>query len=137
MHKQFGEARSALRYFEELAKQRALDPAELEAQGHRRTLYALMTAVGFTSYYPEFWHFQTGHQMDAYFKNEPTTTFGYAGDAYPMNFWNESLRAGREYRTMLINAGVPFGCAHERAHLDFGFHGAPPMPADFRVLGKR
>ncbi len=53
----WGGPESALRYFEELAKQKELNEKEREALVNRRILYHLISSVGLEAYADEWWHY--------------------------------------------------------------------------------
>jgi D-alanyl-D-alanine dipeptidase len=75
IHPTYGDIRSQVRFFEQSSENEV-------ARDNRRTLYAVMTAVGFSNYDYEWFHFQSGNQLDAYMNGESSASFGSIQDAY-------------------------------------------------------
>ncbi len=55
----FGGTQASLDYFEQLTRERPLNPDEQEALENRRLLYHIMHSAGFEPYSPEWWHFNS------------------------------------------------------------------------------
>ncbi len=131
MHPEFGDKRSGLRYFELLQKDRTLTPQEAEALNFRRDLWAVMTTVGFSCYPDEFWHYQYGTQLDAYFKEAPAASFGCAQTAYMPAFWKHAAEALPRYVQWLETNGMEREEILHLAKRDYGLDqpwvGQPPF----------
>ncbi|GEM_PF-1815153 len=66
-------------YEKELAEKGILNKEEQEALENRRILYNLLTGVGFSNYFTEFWHYDFGNQFNAAATGKPSAEFGFAG----------------------------------------------------------
>ncbi len=79
-------------YEKELTEKGTLSREEQEALEHRRILYNLLTGVGFSNYFTEFWHYDFGNQFNAAATGKSSAEFGFAGGIED-NRINEDLTA--------------------------------------------
>ncbi|MDP4000929.1 MAG: M15 family metallopeptidase [bacterium] len=76
MNPVFRDERSETIFYEKKAE---LSSEEQEALEHRRILYHILTRVGLTNYFNEFWHYDFGNQFDALSAGKQEAQFGFAG----------------------------------------------------------
>ncbi|MEK7496449.1 MAG: M15 family metallopeptidase, partial [Patescibacteria group bacterium] len=62
-----------------LVENKRLDKNEQAALENRRVLYYVMSEVGFSNYYTEFWHYDFGNQFNAQILGKQSAEFGFAG----------------------------------------------------------
>lgn len=64
------------------------DEITFEIINNRRMLYNAMTEVGFTNLPSEWWHYDYGDQLWAYFNNKPTAIYGVTCPLKLEQLWN-------------------------------------------------
>ncbi|MBE2168007.1 MULTISPECIES: M15 family metallopeptidase [unclassified Cobetia] len=69
----------------------ASDTPQAEARDNRRLLYHVMTEAGFTNLPSEWWHFDFGDQLWAWYRGEPEALFGPAEMDSIESLWKRSL----------------------------------------------
>lgn len=69
---------SATRYFEDLIKKRRLNDKEKKALHNRRLLYWVIKKAGFSTYPDEWWHLNSGDNMDAVIRRKKFAIYGTA-----------------------------------------------------------
>lgn len=75
-------------YFEHLE---TLTPKQHEARDHRRLLYHIMSEQGFTNLPSEWWHFDYGDQLWAYYGTHDHAQYGPAELDTIENRWRRQL----------------------------------------------
>jgi len=68
--------RAATNYFEGMVTEKTHDNGTSIPLHNRRLLYSIMTSVGFTNYFAEWWHFDYGNQFWAFVSAEKTAIYG-------------------------------------------------------------
>ncbi|WP_246116528.1 MULTISPECIES: M15 family metallopeptidase [Cobetia] len=69
----------------------ASDTSQSEARDNRRLLYRVMSEAGFTNLPSEWWHFDFGDQLWAWYRGEPRALYGPAEMDSIETLWKRSL----------------------------------------------
>ncbi len=75
----YRDKRSETTFYEKELRKGTLNEEEREALENRRILYNVLTEVGFSNYFTEFWHYDFGNQFNAAATGKPSAKFGFAG----------------------------------------------------------
>ncbi|OIN08847.1 M15 family metallopeptidase [Oceanisphaera psychrotolerans] len=71
-------------------------PHEQQIIGHRRLLYRVMTAAGFTNLPSEWWHYDFGNQLWAWYSNSTQACYGVAQPDNLESRWRKELDSQKD-----------------------------------------
>jgi D-alanyl-D-alanine dipeptidase len=86
----FDEA-SPLSYTASLEKVKRLSPEQKVARDNRRVLYNVMINAGFTNLPSEWWHFDFGNQLWAWYSGNQQAIYGATHPGSLKCLWQEQL----------------------------------------------